>query len=185
MSCITCVQAGWVVTLSLADVMPGYESAIRWIVESPARGVVNVVMVVGDDFPAAPLHFRVGDWSKPPVDISISEDGAILGFQVVLQDEIVAVAPGALGESHIGIGCPRLDVTQFPDDRYWDERSDVVLARAADGVLVVSLCDRQIDARWRIGEGFVVGFSTGQLVELRLGPLGRDEWKTIEASAVP
>ncbi|MCP3880990.1 MAG: hypothetical protein GY701_21720 [Sulfitobacter sp.] len=146
---------------------------------------MNVDVVVGGGPSGAPLHFRVGDWSKPPVDISIGGDGAVLGAQVVLQDEVVARALAAPGGSDVGEGGVQLDVSQWPDDRYWDDRSDVVLARESDGVLLVSLGQGQADERWQVGEGLVVGFVDSQLCELRVGPLSEDEWVTIEASASP
>lgn len=49
-------------------------------------------MAVGQDASDAPLHWRAGDWSKPPLDVRLSDVGAVESIQFVFQDESVNAA---------------------------------------------------------------------------------------------
>lgn len=171
--------------LVLADYALGADSPVCWAVESPVRGVVNVDVTVGDGSGGAPLHFRIGDWSKPPVDVSIGADGAVQGVQIVLQDEAVmrSVEPSEVRDAPMARVC--FEVADWPDARYRDERGEVVLGRGPDGVLIVSVSDGEVGRYWRVGDGLVLGFSGEQLSELRIGPLVATEWEIIEGSAAP
>ena len=121
-------------------------------VHSPTRGVAIVDVKVGSQSTQAPLHWRAGDWTKPPLDVSLGLDGRIECLQVVFQDEVVMMAEGerAVQEEP---GSPSFEVEQWPPDRYLDIRTDVRAARLASGELLVSIDEDQPVRFVRIGQG--------------------------------
>ncbi len=158
---------------------------VPWRVESPTPGVVLVEVVLGSD--AAPLHWRVGLWDKPPLDISMDRSGRLLGVQFVLQDERVdrngAVAERAVNDS----GRPVFEVTSWPEDRYLDVEAAVVATRTSAGSLVLRIGDvGDVDRAVLVGDGLVLGLRADALVEITIGPLGVEDWEAIDAfSFVP
>ncbi len=111
-------------------------------IESPTRGVVliNWVQESPEKVQSAPLHWRIGLWNKPPIDIEIdAADGHLRGLQIVLQDEaITAQIPAPISHKVLS-GLPDFDVTKWPlTDRYLDEVADVTVAwTSSDDILVL------------------------------------------------
>ncbi|HEU5375400.1 MAG TPA: hypothetical protein VFV38_08180 [Ktedonobacteraceae bacterium] len=101
-------------------------------ITSPAQGVVLIDCRIAreeeDEEPlTVPLHWRVGDWSKPPIDIALDADtGRFQSLQLVLQDETIErrVQPAidvATLTSETGI--PVFERTLWNNgERYADER---------------------------------------------------------------
>lgn len=166
--------------------LANYESSpglpVSWLLDSPARGVTTIDVTIGDGVGGAPLHFRVGDWSKPPIDIVLDEDGSIAGVQIVLQDETVPPVV-ASGVSDIPMAHLVFEVDGWPDNRYKDQRAEVSLGREREGLLVVSIGESEAKSYWQLGNGLTVGCSEQTLCELRVGPLTPTEWATVDRAA--
>jgi hypothetical protein len=156
---------------------------MRWLGISrvPLLGVVLInVNVVGEKDPA-PLHWRVGTWGKPPLDVALDQQGQLVGFQFVLQDEQVPVRElRELPPSESG--APRFDIENWPTARYLDVSSAVMVHRTTEGELVLHLGDEPIERGCRLGPDLSMGFTAvGALTEIRLGPLPLDDWEAIDA----
>ncbi len=111
-------------------------------IESPTRGVVliNWVQESPEKVQSAPLHWRIGLWNKPPIDIEIdAADGHLKGLQIVLQDEAITAKIPAPISHQVLSGLPDFDVTKWPlTDRYLDEVADVTVAwTSSDDILVL------------------------------------------------
>jgi hypothetical protein len=114
------------------------ESPIQISVNSPTRGVAIVDVKIGSSSTPTPLHWRAGDWTKPPLDVSFSLNGQIESVQVVFQDESVMTAEGAAAVREEP-GVPSFEIEQWPLDRYLDVQTGVRSARLASGELLVSI----------------------------------------------
>lgn len=154
-------------------------------VESPTPGVVLVELVLGSD--RAPLHWRVGLWDKPPLDISMDASGRLLGVQFVLQDERVERDDTATESGASESGRPVFDVATWPDDRYLDVEAPVTAVRTPEGTLVLRIGDvGNVDRVLLVGDGLAVGVRADALAEVRIGPLTVEDWEAIDAfSFVP
>ena len=151
-------------------------------VESPVPGVVLIdVSLVGEGFPV-PLHWRAGDWSKPPLDVSLRPDGRVAGIQFVLQDESVP-EEGFSAQRRVGwAGTPVFVVDGWPADRYRDERLAVSASRSLSGELVLRLGGAGPALEWgEVSAGLVFGFADDQLVEIVVGLLDADDWASVSA----
>jgi hypothetical protein len=168
---------------SLAE--PKEAPTIQWVLDCPARGVVILDVTIAQDVSTAPLHWRAGDWTKPPLDLRLSQMGALESIQFIFQDEAVDAGQGSLpAESEIGL--PTFDVREWSGDRYMDVRTAVTTLRLASGELYTAIGEEAPERSVSVTWGLRLGFgSSDQLVAIALGPLTADEWKMVGASASP
>jgi hypothetical protein len=156
---------------------------IKWQLDCPTRGVVILDVAVGEVATSTPLHWRAGDWSKPPLDVRLSDDGEVESIQFVFQDESVDVGD-VVPPTDTATGLPVFDVGAWPSDRYYDVRVPVTTLRLPSGHLYAVIGDsqpsRSVSVTW--GLRFDID-PADQLVGIALGPLTADEWQLIEASA--
>jgi hypothetical protein len=153
---------------------------IVWRIESPVPGVVLIDVDVGSREPV-PLHWRAGTWTKPPLDVFLDSEGHLAGFQLVLQDERVALSKGS-NAPLLESGLPVFDTTLWPADRYLDEHMKVSTVRLSTGELVVGIGeDDRVMKVYQVGTGLTIGLVRDVLVEIRLGPLTVDDWDSINA----
>lgn len=158
---------------------------INWQLDCPTRGVVIVDVAVGEVSTSAPLHWRVGDWSKPPMDVRLSDGGEVESIQLIFQDESVDVED-VVPPSEIAAGLPIFDVGGWPPDRYSDVRVPVTTRRLPSGQLYAAIGRSQPSRSISVTWGLRFDFDPAdQLVGIALGPLTSDEWQLIEASAPP
>lgn len=169
----------------VCEIDPAAGNSISWRVESPVPGVVLIdASVIGVRAPA-PLHWRIGLWDKPPLDLEIDPmTGRLQGLQFVLQDERVAV--GDIPEiAEVVRGLPIFDVSEWPSDRYIDERREVSAVRARSDELILRVGQDPAASASRIPGQLVIGYGQdGGLTQIRLGPLDREEWEGIDALSV-
>jgi hypothetical protein len=164
-------------------VEPAEASPIRWTLDCPTRGVVILDVAVGQSASDAPLHWRAGDWTKPPLDVRLSDVGAVESIQFVFQDESVE-AGNVVPPPEAEIGLPTFDVREWPEDRYSDARVAVKTLRLPSGELYAAIGDRQAERAVSVTWGLRFDFdSADQLVGIALGPLTGDEWQLVDASA--
>ncbi|HEV2376997.1 MAG TPA: hypothetical protein VGS19_33145 [Streptosporangiaceae bacterium] len=156
---------------------------IRWTLDCPTRGVVVLDVAVGKATSSAPLHWRAGDWTKPPLDLQLNNAGAVESIQFVFQDESVDAGESLLPSDSV-IGLPVFDVQRWSPDRYMDARVAVETMRLQSGELYpaigVDSPKRAISVTWGLRFGVD---SSSQLVAIAIGPLTPDEWQLIEAAA--
>jgi hypothetical protein len=163
-------------------VAPDVEGTVGWRIESPTVGVVLVDVGLGGDRDPAPLHWRAGEWSKPPLDLAIDPlSGRLQALQFVLQDERVPVeevAPLPAGQQ----GVPVFEVAGWPADRYRDVRCPVAAIRSQAGELVLRLSRGGVANACRVRGGLAIGYDRDDdLCEIRVGPLAGDEWESIDS----
>lgn len=105
-------------------------------ITSPAHGLVLIDCRLAraeddEEPPPISLHWRTGDWSKPPLDIALDEDtGRFQSLQLALQDETIErkmlsdVEPATLASE---TGIPVFERTLWSDDdRYVDENLQTI-----------------------------------------------------------
>lgn len=168
-------------SLRLLRTVPATPEAM-WAIETPTPGVVLIDVAVGGAHSAVPLHWRVGTWAKPPLDVFFDEEGRLLGFQFVLQDERIPRAEWPL-LPHAETATPIFDVENWPPERYLDETAAVTASRLSGEELSLRVGEpRQLTRACQVDVGLVVAFcGDGALAEMRLGPLPRDDWEAIDA----
>ena len=151
--------------------------------DSPTRGVAILDIRIGSATTPAPLHWRAGDWAKPPCDMSLGSDGRPECIQVVFQDEEVLTTDAVLSLD-VERGFPLFDVGDWPSDRYLDVRALVQCRRLPSGELSV-LIGEDTAARWLgLGEGLQFGIdASGDVVEVVIGPLDDGQWQVIAAAS--
>ncbi|SRR6266498_4411173 len=156
--------------------------AATWAIESPTPGVVLVNVDVGGNKSSAPLHWRAGDWTKPPLDIEINpSDGTVQAIQFVLQDERARVT-SVREISEWKDGTPVVNTAGWPDDRYRDVRCSMKAVRSPTDELVVSLGSRIFVTTTRVSGGMTFCWDdSARLCEIRLGSLTAEEWDVINA----
>lgn len=157
--------------------------AMGWTLDCPTRGVVILDVTIGKDTAPAPLHWRAGDWTKPPLDLRLNEVGAVQSIQFVFQDESVNVGESLLpADSEVGL--PIFDVREWPPNRYLDASVAVKMLHLPSGELYAAIGagspERAISVTWGLRFGVD---SSEQLVTIALGPLTADEWQLIAAAA--
>lgn len=155
---------------------------VHWDLDCPTRGVV-IMDVEAGSASAAPLHWRAGDWTKPPLDLRISDQGIVESIQFVFQDEQVEAAEIVI-PSEPEPGLPVFDVHGWPQDRYLDAQVAVKTMRLPSGELYATIgeddrAERFISVAGRLRFGVR---STGHLAAIAIGPLTRDEWQMIDAA---
>ncbi|GLV58223.1 hypothetical protein KDH_50560 [Dictyobacter sp. S3.2.2.5] len=118
-------------------------------ITSPAQGVVLInCQVVTDETKdeeneadlSVPLHWRAGDWSKPPIDIALDADtGQFQSLQLVLQDETIGRTTLLSAEMAASSeGRPIFARTAWRnDERYIDERLQPTQSWVEHGSLLV------------------------------------------------
>jgi hypothetical protein len=156
---------------------------VTWSIESPTIGVVVIDVRVGSDFTPAPLHWRAGDWTKPPLDLAFSPDGRLETIQIVLQDETLGGA-GSRIDVPVVAGHATFDVQRWPADRYLDERIAVVTERLDSDVILVTIGSSKAIRFNRVAHSLTLGFNRGdRLAQIWIGPLGTNEWALIQSAA--
>ncbi len=162
---------------------PSTAPSIQWTIDRPAQGVAILDVAVGGVASTAPLHWRAGDWSKPPLDVRLSDRGVLESIQLVFQDESIEVGEGAI-PSESTSGLPVFDVQAWPEGRYSDAREDVETVRLSTGELYAAIGGARPAQSVLVGEGLrLLVDSIDRLVGMVLGPLARDEWLSLEDSA--
>lgn len=162
---------------------PSASTSVRWTMDCPAQGVVILDVAVGGAASPAPLHWRAGDWRKPPLDVRLSDHGLLESVQFVFQDESVDIGK-VVTPSETMRGLPVFDVMGWPEGRYSDARMEVETVRLTTGELYVATGRGRPERSVLVGDGLrLVVDSTGRLVGIALGPLAADEWQMLEASA--
>jgi len=155
---------------------------VSWRVEIPVPGVVLIDVSVGSGGCAVPLHWRAGDWTKPPLDVSLSAQGRIEAVQFVLQDERVGRASMRMRCPVTQSGVAEFAVDDWAADRYRDERVEVSAARSGTDELVLRIGDPSVDLEYcRAGVGLLLGFDRDELAEIVLGPLSLEDWESVGA----
>ncbi len=168
-------------TIQLVRVEPEART-VAWSVQSPTPGVVLLDFTIEGRAPWAPLHWRAGLWSKPPLDLSLDAAGQLVALQFALQDERVLPGEATLLAAP-ETGLPVFDVNEWPSERYRDEKIPVEPIRTSSGDLVVRIGPPRPLARvCGVVPGLLMAFTdVGNLAEIRLGPLDREDWAAIDA----
>lgn len=152
-------------------------------VVSPTAGVVVLNARVPGAITPAPLHWRAGDWTKPPLDIYLAPDGRLELVEVVFQDEALELVnrPAPVPEE---IGLPLFDATGWPDDRYRDVRVDLRITRLPTDHIVIE-AGHLPPSRWiRVTSVLAMGLSADlRLAEIMIGPLSAHQLGEIEVAA--
>lgn len=160
-------------------------SCIAWNIDSPTPGVVLIDLSFEGTEDIVPLHWRVGTWEKPPLDIALDSRGSLVSVQLVLQDEKLDLCRWtSLDRSRSCL--PIFDISAWAGDRYQDERIALTVCKLSSGELGVRFANgAKIKTVCRIS-GLTLAFSDlDQLVEIRIGPLSEDEWDAIHAFSKP
>jgi hypothetical protein len=153
-------------------------------VESLTTGVAIVDVKVGSQSTSAPLHWRAGDWTKPPLDISLSPEGFIEGIQVVFQDEALLASEKDADRPPEEPRIPRFEVGQWTANRYLDYRAELRVARFVSGELSVSIGQARAARLLRLAPALRVGIDSADcLARIVIGPLDTGQWRLIEAAA--
>jgi hypothetical protein len=152
-------------------------------IDSPTHGVVIMDIAIGGWSTPTPLHWRAGDWTKPPLDFCLNSDGRLESIQVVFQDEVIETADVGLA-SQVNEGVPSFDVSDWPSSRYLDERSEVQSVRLASNELNITLGNSPPHKLVRVGEGLGLGLDDNSyVVQVVIGPLDAGQWRLIRAAA--
>ncbi|MEX2555047.1 MAG: hypothetical protein WEB06_05390 [Actinomycetota bacterium] len=156
--------------------------AATWSIETPTPGVVLIDVTIEGQTASAPLHWRAGTWSKPPLDLTLDDQGRLVALQFVLQDERVAAGQWTVFPD-FDEGLPVFDIAGWPSERYRDETVPVEASRLSGGELALRLGDPQpLGRACGVGSALVMGFTDAStLAEIRLGPLDQDDWAAINA----
>ena len=167
----------------------GYRDGLRLRVESPTRWVcfVEAGLEPLDARRALPLHWRAGDWSKPPIDIEVDPtSGLLLNVQLVLQDErVLPRCARPVGEAEAA-GVPRFDVSTWArGERYQDETMCVTIAWSAVDSLYMEF--ESVERANRIDVApclamFVTG--VGRCVGIEMVGLDHDELRHIARAVI-
>jgi hypothetical protein len=157
-----------------------------WTLDCPAIGAVVLNVRVGYRTASnAPLHWRAGDWSKPPLDMRMSSIGDIEGVQFVFQDESIFSNTDPFPAT-AEVGVPVFDVHAWPDDRYLDTLVNVHTFRVPTGELCATIGEVPPKRVISSARGLRIAFAaTGELAGFEVGPFSRDDWLMIEASGPP
>jgi hypothetical protein len=160
------------------------KAQVRWVIGSPTPGVVLVDVKIGNNSSVLPLHWRTGDWTKPPLDVELDPNsGEVLAVQFVLQDERV---PRQEVEDlpDVGQGVPLFDIRGWPADRYSDFRQLVRVVRSKVDEMVLSIgSDRAVAGLSIDGRLMFAHDQSCRLCEIRIGPLSSEEWTTVDTRA--
>lgn len=161
---------------------PGPACAATWAIESPTPGVVIISVEIEGSRSLSPLHWRAGDWTKPPLDIELNPDhGAVQAVQIVLQDENVP-RRATIASQDCVVGVPVVDVAGWPTDRYRDVRRSMQVARASTGELVIKLGALSVACRAGLPGSLMFGWDeSSNLCEVVIGPLTSEGWDDIDA----
>jgi hypothetical protein len=139
---------------------------------------------------SAPLHWRAGTWTKPPIDITLrADDGRFQSLQLVLQDETIPtraiIVPGQATSSCKGI--PIFDRTAWQEEEYyiderlqpmlsWQEYNSVGVVFASMPVQVAQVCEIDASLMFLLDE-------QNQVIGFRINNLTKDEKHTLRWAA--
>jgi hypothetical protein len=163
---------------------------LRREVSSPAPGVAIIDIVTEPEIGRShtPLHWRVGDWRKPPIDISIRPDtGAFESIQIVFQDEHIRPCNSSAQSAQAQIGLPLLVVHDVPESRYVDVDASVQACMDADSRLLVRWTppdrDRASHDVVRVSPQFALHLSEDLVVVgIECGPITESEQTLLTAA---
>lgn len=164
----------------MEEPIPGVE--VSWVLDCPAHGVAILDVEVGPQSPT-PLHWRGGDWAKPPLDVRLNGEGGLESIQFVFHDE--SVEPGEAPLTLTSASArPVFDVAAWPQDRYRDARLRVAVKRLPSDLLYAWIGDSQPREAISLAGGLQLQFDTGRaLVGIAVGPLSAMEWQLIGSAA--
>jgi hypothetical protein len=136
---------------------------------------------------SVPLHWRAGDWSKPPIDIALdAETGHLRSLELILQDEIIehkTLLSTELADIDIDRGTPIFERTLWSDDeRYVDETLMPTLSWGEQNSLLVVLVSPPVRvARTCLVDSSLVFLLNEQneIIGFRLNQITREEKSTI------
>lgn len=170
--------------LRLREVARDLASApVEITVDVPTGGVAILDVMLGGPRSLAPLHWRTGDWTKPPLDLSMSATGRLERVNFVLQDEEVRSIEEETGLEH-DTGVPCFDVRGWSPDRYRDGTAELDVGRTPSGELVIALATDPPVRGIRVGGRLRLEFDGGgALVLVGIGPLDRQMWRRVGMAA--
>lgn len=153
-----------------------------WEIEVPASGVVLFDVRTGHSASPVPLHWRVSDATKPPLDIAINPaDAGIQSVQIVLVDEWVDYGSYSCPDSHVD-GLPTVVIRDWPEDRYRDVAGRVSLIRSRRDELVAEVTGEPPVVYTGARDSLRFGWDdAGALCQLIIGPLSSAEWGKINS----
>jgi hypothetical protein len=145
--------------------------SITRAISSPTSGVVIVDVSVGPPTSISNLHWRAGDWTKPPLDMSLSHSGHLESIQFVFQDEEVRQSheTAPIVEQR---GSPIFDTTAWTKKRYWDIRCPVHAETLSSHELRISIGGQSATQYVEVGIGLAFGLDEDEAVtNVLIGPL--------------
>lgn len=161
-------------------------------ITSPAQGLVLIdcqlsIKEENEEPLAVPLHWRAGDWSKPPIDIALDEDtGRFQSLQFVLQDEVIerGTLPGIdLATLTSETGVPIFERGLWSDDEHyaderlqpistWERQNDLLMVFTSQPAQVTKACLVDDSLAFLLNEqNEIIGFQLNQIT--------REEKRTI------
>jgi hypothetical protein len=160
------------------------ESAAVLDIDTPTHGVAIVNARFDRRKSPVPLHWRAGDWTKPPMDIEIDpQTGAVQAAQFVLQDERIPQSDMTEAPTPSG-GTPIVETEGWTSDPYLGVHCDLRVWRGSSDELIVTFGDRSAvshNGRDRLTFGWD---DASELAEVTFGPLSRQDWARINAYSV-
>ena len=161
-------------------------------ITSPAQELVLIDCQLAraeddEEPPPVLLHWRTGDWSKPPLDIALDEDtGRFQSLQLAIQEEAIErkMLPGVdLATLASETGIPVFESTRWgDDDRYidenlqpilsWEEPSDLLVVFGPSPVQITRACSVDASLAFLFNE-------QDEIVGVRLNQITHEEKRTI------
>jgi hypothetical protein len=170
-------------SLRLLRVEPATVHVSRSI-EAPTAGVA--ILELGMEHEGgrslAPLHWRIGDWQKPPLDISLHpSSGALEEVQIVFQDE--RIEPGWLHpapDELLGPGLPYLMPESLTGSRYIDVRGEVTAVRNDATIQIMWGHSSALLATILVSQDFRLYIDRDHLLTgFEIGRITVDEWRIL------
>ncbi|MGH2511005.1 MAG: hypothetical protein ACRDHZ_26885 [Ktedonobacteraceae bacterium] len=153
-------------------------------ITSPAQGLVLIDCqcarnAENEEPLPVPLHWRIGDWSKPPIDIALDEDtGHFQSLLLVLQDEIIkrrALPDVDLASPTSELGIPIFARTPWNNDELyvdehlqptlsWEEQSSLLVVFASPPIQITRTCLVDDSFAFLLNEqDEIIGFQLNQI----------------------
>jgi hypothetical protein len=164
----------------------GQPISLDLTIPSPTVAILDIK--VGRNQPPVPFHWRAGDWSRPPLDISLSDAGSVESVQVVCNKGELRRVEFAM--PRVSFGTPIFDVSGWPESRYRDCRLAVAMARTGSEEITVDFGIAGRTARaLNVGPGLnlilseaqdLVGFSVTGIKSKDLDWLSEGPWPSAD-----
>jgi hypothetical protein len=121
--------------------------SVRREIVKPTEGVILLNVFVGGPYPLQPpLHWLVGNWKKPPLDIEIDpQEGSVRALQFVIQDErfFPLVSVPVTVKDYLGI--PKIDIADWPSNRYLEETAAVTAGWSSESSFYINIQESSAD----------------------------------------